>query len=81
MEGLKGWYGPLIVGSDTPAKIGERCVGIKSAHGEVNDQPYVVLRKATVEEFVALATPRIGAPTKKQLRAMANAYFYEVSVD
>jgi hypothetical protein len=63
---------------DKPRKIGERYKGIDTDGAEFPDQPFVVLREATVEEWLAEREP--GAPLPSN-RDLTRALFYKVSLD
>jgi hypothetical protein len=63
---------------DKPRKIGERYKGIDTDGAEDPDQPFVVLREATEEEWLAEQEP--GAPLPPN-RDLTRALFYEVSLD
>lgn len=74
----------MILGSYKERKPGERVVGLVDADGnELHDQPFLVLRVATREEFIAANGEELGADG---LRVAVDSpirwtHFYEVSVD
>lgn len=80
---MNGHYGPIILGFDdrqgnTPT-IGARYVGIQG-HGQ---QPYLVLREATREEWLASALDNGHTPNAAALdhASRPGCKFYEVSTD
>jgi hypothetical protein len=75
----------MIIGSDNTLLIGERGVGVSETNGTPhNEQPFVVLREATFEEWLQEAIAD-GMPEallhKAALAAQEGARFYEISVD
>lgn len=74
----------MILGSHRSCVVGQRYLGLTDAEGGVHhDQPFVVLRVATADEYVAEAIAD-GLPlSTAQLHVVRGAFvfFYEVSVD
>lgn len=69
----------MVFGCDYPLVIGERCSGVEHALKGTHDEvPSVVLREATLEEFLAEKPERINIGAR--LTAPGTRY-YLVSVD
>jgi hypothetical protein len=77
----------VIIGANGTFQVGYRGVGlIDKDYVAHNDQPFVVLRAATVDEYIAeyREDGRTFTPDEERhLREQAKicAWFYEVSVD
>lgn len=75
----------MIVGSSQKITLGTRCVGLSDEHGRIHpDQPYVIIRIATKEEFFEQLRTLRAAPVSPDMLdwiAAGQAYFYEISLD
>lgn len=74
----------MIIGANKPLVIGQRATGLVDQHEQIHAaQPFLVLREATVDEWIAEAEADGMALTPGQ-RAHArgpDVFFYEVSLD
>ena len=78
----------MIMGSLRRRVIGERGIGLSDDDGMMHDdQPFVVLREATFDEWLAQHIAQI-APRKPNPTVMAEiaavrdrSFFYDVSID
>jgi len=73
----------VILGSDPdkPREIGRRYEGVHHFNGEFYpEQPFVVLREATYEEWIRQGRERFGR-TPEPVSDPSEAWFYEVSLD
>jgi hypothetical protein len=76
----------MIMGSWQPLVIGQRYIGILDNQSVMHaEQPYVVLRESTAEEWFEEYEAEVGkgnVPMSWLINAKrGNAKFYEVSVD
>lgn len=72
----------MIIGSDEKLPIGFRGIGLSDPQGRMHDdQPFVVIREATAEEY--FADDRHSTMPASQVRRILSgrAFFYEVSID
>lgn len=74
----------MIVGSKFPARIGERYVGTNDREGVFHpDQPYVIIREATLAEYLEDHAEHLDKMPPAQLEYLAagRGFFYEASFD
>jgi len=81
----------MICGASLPKEIGKRYIGLADIERNWHsDQPYVVIREATLEEYIEyqksngfdfalfVHDPDLKAKMWAQLE---NGYYYEISID
>lgn len=69
----------MILGSQRKKVVGERLVGLSDSDGvDHPDQPYVILREATLAEYLAESPHALGIVPRAVLES---AFYYEVSLD
>jgi hypothetical protein len=73
----------MILGSDPkkPRKIGERYKGVWRGGVLYRDQPFVVMREATAEEWLRQERQKNPDHEPRPMHDLATALFYEVSLD
>ena len=75
----------MIVGSTGPKVIGQQYWGITDERNHYYpDHPFIVVREATFEEWLAGHLERGGAPLTPQQLAKAKSptsFFYEIATD
>lgn len=74
---------PTIMGSHQKRDIGKTYKGMSDKdRGNYPDQPYTVLREATLEEWIAFAEAEVGRKlTAREIAGAEGATFYEIATD
>lgn len=73
----------MIVGCNKQLQVGNKDFKIRfwGGYDEYIDQPTLVLREATIDEFIAHVEERNGSISAREVTAQGITHFYEVSTD
>lgn len=74
---------PTIMGSHHQREVGKTYKGMADKdRGNFPEQPYTVLRVASIEEWIAFAESELGRRlTPREIAGAEGAVFYEISTD